>query len=247
MAVLNPPPSPDTADGPTTPLGPTTTPSGGRPDTPDRRAGGARELWLLSAALLALTGAVAAGTTLRADATALSWFTTLNAGGVRHGVARILVMGGQFWLAGTVLALLAAFRGWMQRSLRPVMVAGVSMATLELVVWALKALTGRTAPSSGLNAALAGGSSFPSGHAAAATFAMLLAPALLGRDVSRQSQWPWVLGATGAATVGLCTMVLGYHWPSDAIGGWILGALAAGGATRLLRPLAAVRPRPVQE
>ena len=248
--MLKPPQPPETAlglttpPGPTTPLRPTTAPSQGRADTPNRWAGGARELWL-AAALLLLTGAVAAGTTLRADATALSWFTSLNAGGVRHGVARILVMGGQFWLAGTVLALLAAFRGWMQRSLRPLLVAGVSMAALDAAVWALKALTGRTAPASGVNTALIGGTSYPSGHAAAATFAMLLGVALLGRSGSGQPRprWPWVAGVTGAVTVGVSTLVLGYHWPSDAVGGWLLGALAAGVARCWLRPCDMHRPR----
>ncbi|NNM47825.1 phosphatase PAP2 family protein [Knoellia koreensis] len=251
--MLNPPPSPDTAVGPTTPLGPTTAPSGGRPDTPDRWAAGAREP-LLAAALLLLTGAVAAETTLRADATGLSWFTGLNDGGVGHGVARILVMGGQFWLAGTVLALLAAFRGWVQRSLRPLLVAGVAMAGLEAAVWALKALTGRTAPSSGLNAVSAGGTSYPSGHAAAATFAMLLGVALLGHSCSgrprrrwpRMPRMPSVVGGTGAVTVGVCTLVLGYHWPSDAVGGWLIGALAAGVAARWLRPSVRHRPRPAE-
>jgi len=205
---------------------------------------------LLGVALLLLTGAVASGATLQGDATALSWFTSLDDGGASHVVARILVMGGQFWLAGSVLALLAAFQGWVQRSLRPVLVAGVSMAGLEAVVWALKALTGRTAPASGVNAVLAGGSSFPSGHAAAATFAMLLGVALLrgsgsGRPGPRRHGRPrrsWLVGLTGAVTVGVCTLLLGYHWPSDAVGGWLLGALAAGVAARGLTSRAGDHP-----
>ena len=214
-----------------------------------RRAGGARELWLLAAALLLLTGAVAAGATFRTDATALSWSIRLDDGGAWHGVARILVMGGQFWLAGSVLALLAAFRGWVQRSLRPVVVAGMSMAGLEVVVWALKALTGRTAPASGVNAVLVGGSSYPSGHAAAATFAMLLGVVLLrgigsGRPGPR---WPWVVGLGSAVTVGVCTVVLEYHWPSDAVGGWLLGALAAGVAACRLAPVVVIRPEPAED
>ena len=58
-----------------------------------RPARGLRELLWLTAALLLLTGAVTTRATLRADATVLSWFASLD-GGLWHVVARILVMGG---------------------------------------------------------------------------------------------------------------------------------------------------------
>lgn len=163
-------------------------------------------------ALLLLTGAVASGATLRGDATALSWFTSLDDGGASHVVARILVMGGQFWLAGSVLALLAAFQGWVQRSLRPVLVAGVSMAGLEAVVWALKALTGRTAPASGVNAVLAGGSSFPSGLGSQAVVAdstqtllctYLSGVLLLGLALNATLGWWWADPVVGLAIAGV--------------------------------------------
>ena len=97
------------------------------------------------------------------------------------------------------------------------------MAGLEAVVWALKQLTGRTAPASGVNAGVAGGSSFPSGHAAAATFCLLLSVALLCRSRSGRlrPRWPWAVGLAGAATVGVCTVGLGYHGPQmQSAAGW---------------------------
>lgn len=83
--------------------------------------------------------------------------------------------------------------------------------------------------------------SYPSGHSAG-TMIVLLAFALLTRD--QWLRWP----AIGfALVIGLTRPMLGVHWPTDVIGGWLWGAgfalLGAGLAQRLGLP----RPRILNE
>ncbi len=63
--------------------------------------------------------------------------------------------------------------------------------------------------------------SFPSGHATNATAILLLCALLLpGRN---RGLWLTV-ALIGAAAVGLSRLLLGVHWPSDVVAGWLWGA-----------------------
>ena len=80
----------------------------------------------------------------------------------------------------------------------------------------------------------AGDFSYPSGHAAG-SMVVLFAAALLVRD--RWVRWP-LLGI--AFAIGITRPMLGMHWPSDVVGGWMWGAgfalIGAGVAVRLGLP-----------
>ncbi len=64
----------------------------------------------------------------------------------------------------------------------------------------------------------AGDMSYPSGHAAG-SMVVLLAAALL----IRERRLPWAAVVLSIA-IGLTRPMLGMHWPSDVIGGWMWGA-----------------------
>jgi len=69
---------------------------------------------------------------------------------------------------------------------------------------------------------------FPSGHAMTATVVCGLLLWLLhlydaGRTLRRAAT---ALAVTSVVGVGLTRIWLGVHWPSDVVGGWLLGALA---------------------
>ncbi|MCR6494529.1 phosphatase PAP2 family protein [Cellulomonas sp. P24] len=194
---------------------------------------------LVTTATVVLTVVVMTGATLRFDARTLPWFTWLDHTEIGHGVARILVMGGQFWLAGSVVVLLAVYRSIQARNLRPAAVTGAAIMTMSVSLWLVKVLVGRTAPHSGANEVLDGGMSFPSGHAATATVCLLLGVALgagPAQVLSRRGRAMFGAASAGSAVVGVCTVVLGYHWLSDAVAGWMIGVVIALPAIRWLVP-----------
>lgn len=69
-------------------------------------------------------------------------------------------------------------------------------------------------------------SSFPSGHAMNSAIVYLTLGALLARAQDSRARRVYVLSLAIALTlaVGLSRVYLGVHWPSDVLGGWIVGA-----------------------
>ena len=81
-------------------------------------------------------------------------------------------------------------------------------------------------------------SAFPSGHAMTATVVCGLLLWLLHRHDAGPAVWRTavILAVISVAGVGLTRVWLGVHWPSDVLGGWVLGAfvvaVAVGGYER---------------
>ena len=67
---------------------------------------------------------------------------------------------------------------------------------------------------------------FPSGHAMTATVVCGLLLWLLHRSDAGRAVWraAMTLAVISVAGVGLTRVWLGVHWPSDVVGGWVLGA-----------------------
>ncbi|GAA3601039.1 hypothetical protein GCM10022223_15890 [Kineosporia mesophila] len=184
--------------------------------------------------LTGLTLLVTAGATKGLDRSTLGWFTVLDRPGTVHLAWRTFVMGGQFWLVGTAVVVVAAARSWQWRSWRPFLVGTVAVVCLDVLLLTSKPLIGRTSPHSGLNEVLAGGSSYPSGHTANATLCLALLAVLLTSTYRLRAL---VVAALMAAGVGICNLVLGYHWLSEVVAGWMLGALVVtAAASQLQRP-----------
>lgn len=78
--------------------------------------------------------------------------------------------------------------------------------------------------------------SFPSAHAANSAVTFLAVAILLVRSRSAV-----VAAIAASAAIGVSRVVLGVHWPSDVIGGWAFGILAAL-PLWAWRPLHPVRP-----
>jgi membrane-associated phospholipid phosphatase len=104
----------------------------------------------------------------------------------------------------------------------------------QLVRLSLSQQIARARPPLALRLVGASGLSFPSGHTTSATIGFGLLGALLLR-LTRARHWrrAVIVSATliVAAAVGCSRVYLGVHWPSDVLGGWLLGLawLALGG------------------
>ncbi|MCX4759872.1 phosphatase PAP2 family protein [Streptomyces sp. NBC_01275] len=105
------------------------------------------------------------------------------------------------------------------------LIATVTLGTL--VQQGLKAAIGRARPHWPDPVDSAHYAAFPSGHAMTATVMCGLLLWLLHRHGTSRAVWGTAVAAAAVsvAGVGLTRIWLGVHWPSDVLGGWLLGAL----------------------
>lgn len=158
------------------------------------------------------------------DQTAIEVVEHLRAGWLTHLAKAVTVLGSTAvaWsLAAICAAPLAARRRWSELF---VLLAG--MALIWIGFHEVKALVDRPRPQGGLVGA--GGSSFPSGHAAQSVLYVWVALTIVLRLRPGMARATAVLVAGFALTilVGLSRVYLGVHYLSDVSGGWALGAAA---------------------
>jgi membrane-associated phospholipid phosphatase len=132
---------------------------------------------------------------------------------------------GSSWAIVTVGAL-ALLAGWAAHRPRDGALGAVVIAIGALVIELVKRVIGRQRPEVLEPILVEVGYSFPSGHTANATIAYGVLAVLIGRvglpAPVRVTVWLMLAGIVVA--VGLSRIWLGVHYPSDVVGGWLLGA-----------------------
>ncbi|MEU7431512.1 phosphatase PAP2 family protein [Streptomyces sioyaensis] len=111
---------------------------------------------------------------------------------------------------------------------------------------AVKALVGRERPVWPDPVDSAGYAAFPSGHALSAMVAGVLVLWLL-RLHGMPRRWQWAARAVVAVSVvgvGFTRLFLGVHWPSDVVGGWLLGGAVVAGSVAAYHAYLVGRDRP---
>jgi undecaprenyl-diphosphatase len=140
-------------------------------------------------------------------------------------------------LAGVAVIVLAARRRWATAAL--IAVAMVGAAVLSGVT---KLAVNRARPVVAVPVTHVGGGSFPSGHALTSFVALGLAVILLRPVLSRGR---WLLATIVAAVliflIGFSRLILGVHYVTDVLGGWLIAALWLAALTSVFR--SAVRRR----
>ncbi|MDJ0463739.1 phosphatase PAP2 family protein [Streptomyces sp. H27-C3] len=131
------------------------------------------------------------------------------------------------WDPWMMRALLAVAVGWLlwQGERLPALWAVATSVAGTLLQQGLKAAVGRERPQWPDPVDSAHFAAWPSGHAmtATVTFGLLVwLLALCGAD-SLLRAVVLVVGVVSVAGVGLTRMYLGVHWPTDVLGGWLLG------------------------
>jgi membrane-associated phospholipid phosphatase len=203
-----------------------------------------RPLFLLTLALVSALGAFAVWLAafhvpgLRAlDAGAMQAFTGVARPPLKPSIRGVAVLADPTWLlAGcAVLTLLAlARRRWLMAAIVPAIVLGAN-ATTQLLKPALA--DPRLLDLRGVNMIYAG--SWPSGHSTAAMSLALCFVLVVG---PRLRPLAALLGAGYAIAVGYALVALGYHLPSDVLGGYLVAATFTLAGAAVLAALEARAP-----
>jgi len=129
---------------------------------------------------------------------------------------------GPFLILLSLLAVIFSYRKWGQTYALKLMFAFSGVFALTPV---LKALFARARPDIVPQFVHATSASFPSGHTLRSTVVYFLVVFLLTRGHTQSgSQRLWyTLTALLIALIGLSRVVLGVHWPTDIIAGWLIG------------------------
>jgi membrane-associated phospholipid phosphatase len=132
-----------------------------------------------------------------------------------------------------VLAAAGGLHWWRRGRALPGIGALVWLWAGQLVRFSISQQIARARPPMALRLVNAGGFSFPSGHTTSATIGYALLAALVVHLIPARHWRAAVLAfaVVVVAAVGCSRVYLGVHWPSDVIGGWLLGIawLALGG------------------
>lgn len=129
------------------------------------------------------------------------------------------------WTFRALIAVAVVVLWWRGTRTLAVWVAGTTLFS-ALVQQGVKATVGRDRPQWADPVDSAHYAAYPSGHAMTATVSCGLLLWLLHRSGVRRGPWRAAVGAAAVSVlgVGLTRLYLGVHWPSDVLGGWLLGA-----------------------
>jgi membrane-associated phospholipid phosphatase len=188
-------------------------------------AAGAVTAVVLAAVFAEVLDAVVEGDDLAAiDRPVVAWIADHRAGWLSDLMVAMTDLGAKLVLA-TVVTAVAVGVAYRLRSWRPALLAALVAGGCGLLVAAAKVLIARDRPDPLLRVITETGYSFPSGHAASAltafaAVAWLVCMVTTGRTVRTTA---WLAAGLLTVAIGLSRVYLGVHYPSDVLGGWLLG------------------------
>lgn len=188
--------------------------------------------WLAIGAAIALTSAlaflvlaevVAADTTRALDVAVLQWLSEHRSPPLTSFFRAATLLGSWPFVSGATLAL--CISGVLRRQRRPAAALALVAIGIPALVVLLKPLYARPRPDMVVHLDVVDSASFPSGHSiAAATFFGTLA-LLTARGAAHDTARALIVAGASLAIVlvGLSRMYLGVHYPSDVLGGVLIG------------------------
>jgi undecaprenyl-diphosphatase len=151
--------------------------------------------------------------------------------------------------ATVLLAVILSVVGYLALERRRGMLALVLVSTFGGMALSttLKGVFGRTRPSVVPHLVTVSSPSFPSGHSLLSAVVYMTLGVLLARDTKdrRTKIYFIALAATFTLLIGLSRIYVGVHYPTDVLGGWIVGllwALLCGSVARELQRRRMIKP-----
>lgn len=177
---------------------------------------------MLIAATLLLGAATHFGLTQPFDGALIDWMA-LRSGRSNDGLIAVAQFVSSFGLPGwrTILAIACLAAMLIRHHPRAAMIYAVTVIGSITAYTALKLVLARPRPALTPWLDQPQNFSYPSGHAAGSMVVLLLAALLLDRR-----HLPAVAVALSVA-IGITRPMLGVHWPTDVVGGWMFGAGSA--------------------
>ncbi len=185
---------------------------------------------------VALLVAVALGLTDAIDAALIAAFDVPAAPAMLEPLTVVTDLGSTWAIiaVGALVLLAGAVGGHPRDGALGALVIGIGSLTIEMI----KRLVGRDRPEVLEPILVEVGYSFPSGHTANATIAYGVLAVLIGRIglPAPVRLVAWLLLGGIVVAVGLSRVWLGVHYPSDVVGGWLLGGAFVASYAALTRP-----------
>jgi undecaprenyl-diphosphatase len=130
------------------------------------------------------------------------------------------------WRALTAVAIAGAALFWLRgdgRAARILIAATLGAALVENL---LKVAVRRPRPEPYFGTPLPASYAFPSGHALDSLVVYGTLAVLVARHIERRAARLWLLFGLVVLVglIGVSRIYLGVHWPTDVLGGWVVGA-----------------------
>ncbi len=190
----------------------------------------ARVSTLLAVSLL-FAALLAGGAANEADVATIRWLAAVRADSPALTIAAVNLTQAGSVFATLGCAALAATWLLVRGQRRAALFLAATVAAERLLVDGVKLIVARPRPSIDAYPLVTHSSSFPSGHAANSMTAFLALALWLAPPRWRTAALTAAVLASLA--VGATRPLLGVHWPSDVLAGWLIGALCVAAAWRL--------------
>lgn len=126
----------------------------------------------------------------------------------------------------TLVTVITAGYLWLVTTHRVALLVATSVASGAALMSALKIAFGRLRPDLAQAAIMVPGMSFPSGHTSMSAIVFLTLGTLIASTRTRLRERSYILAAAALLVllVGVSRVMLGVHWATDVLGGWVFGA-----------------------
>jgi len=185
---------------------------------------------LALAVFATLSVLVTGGSTAGLDRDIMLGAATLHADALTVLMQILSHVGGT--IAVAAVAGLGSLGLWLQGYRRAALRLAGALAVGALVIVLTKLVFERPRPDVFAWLDHPSGESFPSGHSLAGVFFFPLL-AQTARDVYRAPRWLVIVALVLGVLIGLSRIYLGVHWPTDVLGGFVLGLALLALVTRV--------------